>query len=300
MHCYVEYNKPTNKFSYDKGDYDAIREQLSNVSWEGNNINELWTTFASNLITARDAHIPTFTPSTKPSWKAKPGAYCPDKATRDLVKNKARLHNLYQEHKTRPDAHERRKEFTRARNHVRTVVRKKKRNHERDIAKDAKTCPKKFWAYCSSKTRTRSGVSPLLRDPADSSSTVHSDAEKSEVLQDQYCGVFTNEGDDELPAFTQRCDTDMPHIVIDPEKVRKKLKCINTSKSAGPDGLHPRLIKECADVIAEPLAKLYQASIDSGSVPDAWKQSVVSPIFKKGARNLAANYRPVSLTAILC
>ena len=75
---------------------------------------------------------------------------------------------------------------------------------------------------------------------------------------------------------------------------------INTSKSAGPDQHHPRPIKECAEILVEPLAKLYQKSLDSGVVPDSWKESVVSPIFKKGARNSAANYRPVSLTAILC
>ena len=35
-------------------------------------------------------------------------------------------------------------------------------------------------------------------------------------------------------------------------------------------------------------------------MPDDWKRAIVSPIFKKGARNRAENYRPVSLTSILC
>ena len=303
LRCYVKYAQPTNKFSYDKGNYDAIRDYLQHCTWDPGgdttDVNTLWEKFAGNITAARDKHIPTYTPSSKPSWR-KPGAYTPDTATRQLIRDKARKHNLFMEHRNRPDAEVYKKEYTRSRNHVRTVLRKKKRNYERDIAAHAKDSPKKFFAYCSNKTRTRSGIAPLLQDPSDKSSTVFSDADKSEVLQQQYCGVFTEEGPGDLPDFAQRCDHDMPPITISVDKVRKKLKALNISKSAGPDGIHPRLLVECADILAEPLAFLYQASIDTGVVPAAWKESVVSPIFKKGARCLASNYRPVSLTAILC
>ena len=95
LHCYVEYDRPTNKFSYDKGNYDAIREHLQSCSWtDTDDVNSLWENFASNLITARDLHIPTYNSSHKPSWKVKSGAYCPDKATRLLIKKKAHTHTL--------------------------------------------------------------------------------------------------------------------------------------------------------------------------------------------------------------
>jgi len=41
-------------------------------------------------------------------------------------------------------------------------------------------------------------------------------------------------------------------------------------------------------------------SLDEGSVPDDWKSANISPIFKKGNRNIADNYRPVSLTSLIC
>ena len=34
--------------------------------------------------------------------------------------------------------------------------------------------------------------------------------------------------------------------------------------------------------------------------PDAWKEAHVTPVFKKGEKYKAVNYRPVSLTCILC
>jgi hypothetical protein len=41
-------------------------------------------------------------------------------------------------------------------------------------------------------------------------------------------------------------------------------------------------------------------SLESGKLPDVWKTANISPIFKKGKKNFPSNYRPVSLTCVLC
>ena len=43
---------------------------------------------------------------------------------------------------------------------------------------------------------------------------------------------------------------------------------------------------------------LFQLSLDSGTLPDDWTNANVSPIFKKGDRHRAENYRPVSMTSV--
>jgi hypothetical protein len=42
-------------------------------------------------------------------------------------------------------------------------------------------------------------------------------------------------------------------IKIEESKVRKLLLGINPNKSPGPDGLHPKALKELTNVITEPL-----------------------------------------------
>ena len=75
---------------------------------------------------------------------------------------------------------------------------------------------------------------------------------------------------------------------------------ININKSPGPDQVHPRVLKECAKELAVPLTMLYRASLDGGSLPTAWKDGNITPLFKKGSRANVNNYRPVSLTAVCC
>jgi hypothetical protein len=35
-------------------------------------------------------------------------------------------------------------------------------------------------------------------------------------------------------------------------------------------------------------------------LPDNWKKANVTPLHKKGPKNLVENYRPISLTSIVC
>ena len=48
------------------------------------------------------------------------------------------------------------------------------------------------------------------------------------------------------------------------------------------------------------LTTIFNTSITKGEVPTDWLQANVIPIFKKGEKYLASNYRPVSLTCICC
>ena len=71
-------------------------------------------------------------------------------------------------------------------------------------------------------------------------------------------------------------------------------------KTSGLDEIPPWFLKLAAEDIAPYLTDIFQTSVDSGKIPAVWKEANVAPIFKKGNRSEAANYRPVSLTVVAC
>ena len=84
------------------------------------------------------------------------------------------------------------------------------------------------------------------------------------------------------------------------EGVIKSLKGLNPSKALGHDELHPRVLKELANGLGPVFAHLFQQSLHAGEIPKEWLLADICPLFKKGDRALACNYRPVSLTYVPC
>ena len=72
------------------------------------------------------------------------------------------------------------------------------------------------------------------------------------------------------------------------------------NKSPGVDGIPPKLLMETVDQISIPLARVFNLSLKEGVVPFEWKEANIIPLFKKGSRNKSENYRPVSLTSVIC
>ena len=82
--------------------------------------------------------------------------------------------------------------------------------------------------------------------------------------------------------------------------IAQKIKKMKDNKSPGVDGIPPKLLKEIVDQISTPLAKLFNLSLEEGIVPSERKEANITLLFKKGSRNKPDNYRPVSLTSVVC
>ena len=191
-------------------------------------------------------------------------------------------------------------DYAKARNKVSTLVRKDKQRFEQGIAKEGKLKPKLFWNPARRKLKTKVGVAPLLANLDDKNSLVFDDKEKANLLQSQFASVFTKESLDNIPSFSMRSQAKISTIEIPVEEVEKKLRSLNTNKSYGPDEIPPNLIFKLAEILSEPLTILLNSSLRSGKIPREWKTAVISSVSKKGSRNFPGNYRPISLTCVLC
>jgi len=157
----------------------------------------------------------------------------------------------------------------------------------------------------------------------------NTDHEKAEVLAEFFTSVFTKETDDDKTLLDIEVDSDSSDNEFKTEEILKLLKELNTSKSPGPDQVHPKVLHELSDVVAIPFCLIFNSSLKSGIVPDSWKIGQITALFKKGDKKFASNYlvrdsfairrlfkscccrltteesrttnyRPVSLTSIIC
>ena len=120
-------------------------------------------------------------------------------------------------------------------------------------------------------------------------------------MNNYFCSVFTNEDTSELPVIDDMQVPDkLSDIEIKLEAITDKLGQLKDGKACGPDGLHPKLLKEARAELALPLQIIFSQSLDAGTVPLDWKQANVIPIHKKGSTSDPGNYRPVSLTSCVC
>ena len=99
----------------------------------------------------------------------------------------------------------------------------------------------------------------------------------------------------DLPEYT-----DCKNINITEEGMKKLLLNLDPNKACGPDGISPRLLKTVAEEVTPALTLLFWNSYQTGTLPLDWKLAHITPVFKKGERYKAENYRPISLTCIAC
>jgi hypothetical protein len=144
-------------------------------------------------------------------------------------------------------------------------------------------------------------LKPDLYIDSDKKTLTSSDSEKANVLADFFSSVFTEEDDLEMPELDINPDIPKLDILnISAETIKKKLDNLTIDKSPGPDNIHPRILRELSNILSEPLSIIYSNSYTNSVCPDEWRCANVIALFKKGDHKYAGNYRPVSLTCIVC
>ena len=286
--------KISSRFKYWQTDENKFTEEMDKnwqKEFENKNPDEAYNIFLQHYTKARDNCIPkeTITKSNrfiKPIWMKH--------ATMNLIKRKRRFHIKFLNTRNQAD----KERYNLTRNEVTAALRRDRLCFERGISKEIKNNNKVFWRYVNSQRASKSSIPDLERPDGTKAST---DEEKAEILNQQFTSVFTKEDMDNIPEFNPHpCTSFLENINIKPSEVKKKLSKLRTDKSCGPDEVHPYILNHLADCMSIPLAFIFNMSIKSGMVPKIWKEGIVTALFKKGKKSLASNYRPITLTSIVC
>ena len=291
---------PRKVFLHNKADYAKIKDDLRIFAsgfddrTKDMHAEDTWELFLEAFNTTVDKNIPS--KIVRGNKIHKPWI---DKEVKTHMKKRDRLYKRYQKYGTAED----REGYLKARAETQRVERKAYWKHLETLIEEGDdtdtqqhTKQQRFWKYISSLKKDNTGIAPLKEN-----GKLHQEPEeKANILNRQYQSVFTDEDKSHIPEPSGTTYQSMPDIDITVEGVCKLLRNLNPRKASGPDQVPARLLKEMADELAPILTVIFKKCLTYGETPHIWLSANVTAIFKKGDRFKASNYRPVSLTCLIC
>ena len=286
-------------YLYKKADWEAVREHLHSISetyfllnsTPARSVDENWQLIQQECLKRIDSHVPY--------KKSSNHFHLPwmSVSLKRQIKKKQRVYN-------RAKLFQRDSDWREYKNLQREVKQSLRNAHHQYIANiinplDSSVNKKPFWHYIKSRRQDRSGVGTLKSSDG---RPITTPSEKAHLLNHQFKSVFTIDSNE--PHIINRNNTETDQTIQDIEisisGVYNLLSKSDIHKSQGPDNIHPHFLKETASELAPMLTHLFQQSLDSGVLPNDWKKAYVTPIYEKGDKTNPANYRPISLTSVVC
>ena len=158
------------------------------------------------------------------------------------------------------------------------------------------SCLKDFWKLF--RVVSKDTQVPATLSLGNKSATNPTD--KACLLNSHFASCFTPRTSSPLPADIDKVaeDEELSTIQCSHEDVFHVLLKMRSNTASGPDDISSTMLKKCADSISLQLSVIFNLSFTSGCVPDDWKISRVTLIFKSKDRSCVENnYRPISLVA---
>ena len=186
--------------------------------------------------------------------------------------------------------------YKRIRNRVVTQLRNAKSSYFRNLNPQSNSI--KFWSAMKYLNKKHKSISVLNHG----SVTANTNEEKANMLNSFFSTCFN-------PAFpplspsnvstSNTCDISSTDDLLCTDKEVYGMLSSVVSKASGPDGVSAIMLKMTGEFIAPSVCKLFNISLQTGRVPQGWKQSIIVPVPKTSAACTPDNYRPVSLLSVL-
>lgn len=280
---------PTFVYRYFHANFNEINVELSNINWfelfSGRVLEDCILLFYNILYKLIDKFVPKVpqrTSCSRPPWHTGP--------LRRLLNEKKKYHRLWKTYGNPLD----RDSYKILRKRILKLEPECYKNYMNYTENKINTHPKFFWTYIKS-IFAKSGLPQVMNYKG---MTASNGTQICDLFNEHFYSVFEKPSSSSLDLnnLSPMKDTvfDMDTIFINKDLVNRYLKSINTNKSAGPDCIHPILIKNCSSSLTLPITLLFEKSIAEGSVPSVWKRALVIPVPKGEVTNEIEKYRPIS------
>ena len=155
--------------------------------------------------------------------------------------------------------------------------------------------PRSFYRYVNSRVKNSSSVGTLKHGP-----TVYcTPSSKAHALASHFASIFVSETVPEIHSHQINSSSSITHSPDSPvefsvQNIYNLLVKLKSSIADTPDHIPAIFYRKFALFLAEPLSMIYERSYSEATVPFLFRESIVTPIHKKGSKSEISNYRPIA------
>ena len=254
----LRFKKPPKRkiYNFKRANWDALNRDLRSVDWDAmldrREPEVAWSLLKSTIFSLADIHIPKITLKNNfqsPWFDSEVYHAYLKKERAHASKNNSELDGI---------------KFSSYRKQFKELASQKMRDNLYN-SDDPAIITKKFWAHVKANSKSQ-------RIP----DTVHykgrfrsSDVDKANLFNSYFHEQFSEESqyDIDIDWANDECF----EIDFDHRKIRKLLSKVNSNKAQGPDGIHGKILKNCASSLAYPLSIMFKISYNSCCIPREWR-----------------------------
>ena len=283
------------KFNFKKGNYDGMRSFFDRINWsevfDKKNVGDCYKKFLEIYENACVLFIPKIDISKKrkmkPPWL--------NRELREMMRVKSNLwHAFTSSGRKSTEIFEKHKAQCKL---VKTTMSSSISKYEYELAKNYVKNPKGIFTYINNKQQVKESIRSLNNS---SGTTTTDRTEIAGILNDQFESVFSVDDGIE-PVFANRTEfICSDESIISRSDIIFRLKKLDCNKAPGGDKITQHVLKNCSETLSGALEIIFGRSLIEGEVPNEWREANITPLFKKGSKLTASNYRPVSLTSVCC
>jgi len=170
-----------------------------------------------------------------------------------------------------------------------SIIQSAKENYIAQLTTTFQSNPKKLYSYLNSLTKSKFESHSIQQD----NRTIHNPYQRAIIFNEYFNSTFTT-SDFTLPpnhSFPIP-STYLSEAYITEAEVYEILADLDPTKAMGCDNIHPIVLKHCSNLLASPIALLFNMSVSTGCIPTEWEIHRIRPIHNGGDQQNVANYVP--------